>query len=118
MLIGFCAESASIWRVLGWIVYILKIVIPLLLIILGMVDLGKAVVSSDEKAINKAVTTLIKRFIAAVVVFFVPTIVDALFSAFGVMTSNERADYLTCAHCITNPANCDVSKSPLDLSSN
>ena len=99
MLLGFCAETANIWNVVGYIVVVIKIVIPLMLIVLGMVDLGKAVVSSDEKAINKAVSTLIKRFIAAVVVFFVPTIVSALFNALSLI--GNETDYNTCVQCVT-----------------
>ena len=39
---GFCSQTANIWQVLGYVVMIFKIVIPLLLIVFGMVDLGKA----------------------------------------------------------------------------
>ena len=102
LMLDFCRETANIWSLLGQVVLIIKIVIPLMLIILGMVDLGKAVVSSDEKAMNKAVGTLIKRFIAAVVVFFIPTIVSALFSAIGVIGENDKADYQICVQCVTN----------------
>lgn len=102
---NFCAQTANIWQVLGYVVMIFKIVIPLLLIILGMVDLGKAVVSSDDKAINKAVSTLIRRFIAAVVIFFIPTIVSAIFNIIGL-----EADYNTCVQCITHVNSCDTTR--------
>ena len=109
MLLGaadsFCADTANIWNLVGYVVTIFKIVIPLILIVLGMIDLGKAVVSSDEKAINKAVGTLIKRFVAAVVVFFIPTIVNALFGLIGIV-NNDDADYLICVKCVT--ATCDT----------
>ena len=105
MLIGadFCGDTANIWQLVGMIVYILKIVIPLILIILGMLDLGKAVVSSDEKAINKAVGTLVKRFIAAVVIFFVPTIVNGIFTVIGIIGGSSEDDYQKCVKCLTNP---------------
>lgn len=107
MLLGveqnFCGDTSNIWQLLGLVVYIIKIVIPLALIILGMIDLGKAVISSDEKAINKSVGTLIKRFIAAVVVFFIPTIVNAAFGLIGVITDSTKNDYQKCVDCITNP---------------
>lgn len=97
----FCEQTANIWQILGYVVTVFKIVIPLILIILGMVDLGKAVVSSDDKAISKSVSALIKRFIAAIVMFFVPTIVSALFSALtiGDVTSNDAN---ICLQCVTN----------------
>lgn len=101
MLLGtFCSETSNLWQILGYVVLILKIVIPLILIVLGMVDLGKAVVSSDEKAINKAVGTLVKRFIAAVVIFFVPTIVSAIFSTLHLI--NLDGDYNVCLQCVTD----------------
>ena len=63
---GFCANTASIWQLVGVVLLIFKIVIPIILIILGMIDLGKAVISSDEKAIQKSAKTLAFRIIAAV----------------------------------------------------
>lgn len=100
--INFCAQTANIWQVLGYVVMIFKIVIPLLLIIFGMLDLGKAVISSDDKAISKAVSTLVKRFIAAIVVFFIPTIVSALFSAITNIKITEDTDYNICVQCVTD----------------
>ena len=105
---GFCSDTSNIWHVLGYVVTVIKIVIPLILIVLGMVDLGKAVVSSDDKQISKSVTALIKRFIAAVVVFFVPTIVSALFNALAIMNDTEKADYNICVQCVTG-GDCDTT---------
>ena len=42
---NFCQSTANIWIIFGYVVTIFKIVIPLLLIVFGMVDLGKAVIS-------------------------------------------------------------------------
>lgn len=106
---NFCAQTANIWKILGYVVMIIKIVIPLLLIIFGMIDLGKAVVSSDEKAISKSVNQLIRRFIAAIVIFFIPTIVSAIFNAVGIM-GTEQADYNNCVQCVTNVGECDTSQ--------
>lgn len=54
---------------------IVQIGIPLLLIVLATLDLGKAVVSSDDKEVKAAQSRLIKRVIYAVLIFFVVTIV-------------------------------------------
>lgn len=105
----FCSDTARIWGVVGWVVFILKIVIPLALIVLGMVDLGKAVIASDDKAISKSVNQLLHRFIAAVVVFFVPTIVSAIFNAvLGTNIGQEGSGINQCVQCVTNvsSANC------------
>lgn len=112
MLLGaeFCAQSAYLWRILGYIVLILRIAIPLILIVLGMVDLGKAVVASKDDAINKAVSQLIRRFIAAVAVFFVPIIVSALFNVLK-LADITSGDANICFQCVTNVNGdgCDTS---------
>lgn len=107
--IGFCTSTANVWAVVGYIVLIIKIVVPLLLILLGMIDLGKAVISSDEKAIKTSTNMLIKRFIAAVVIFFIPTIVNALFSVLDVM-GDAKNDYNICVKCVTNVTGRDCQK--------
>ena len=54
-----------------------------MLIVMGIVDLGKAVLSSDDKEIKGATSKLVKRAIAAVAVFFVPLIVNLLIGLTG-----------------------------------
>lgn len=57
---------------------IVQIFIPILLIVLGTLDLGKAVISSDDKEVKAAQSRLIKRCIYAAAIFFVTTIVQVL----------------------------------------
>ena len=108
----FCQETATVWQFIGWILFVFKIVIPILLILFGMIDLGKAVVSSDEKAIKTATTTLVKRAIAAVVIFFIPTIVSAIFGIVTGFTGKVKEQYGRCATCVTKPGSCDLSEDP------
>ncbi|MEG0026164.1 MAG: hypothetical protein RR847_02320 [Bacilli bacterium] len=57
------------------IVKVIYIGVPILLILWGMFDLGRAVISSKEEDIKKGQSTFFKRLIAAVIVFFVVSIV-------------------------------------------
>lgn len=102
---AFCSETKDIWQVVGMFLLVFKIVIPLLLIIFGMIDLGKAVISSDEKAVNKAATSLLKRVIAGVCIFFVPTLVSVIFNMVGSFNKELNDDFKVCAGCISSPNN-------------
>lgn len=62
---------------------ILQIGIPIILIVLGTLDLGKAVISSDDKAVKEAQSKLIKRCIYAILVFFIVTLINLLFTMVG-----------------------------------
>ena len=80
---------------------IIQIGIPIILIVMGSVDLGKAVLSSDDKEIKGAVSKLIKRAIAAVAVFFVATIVTVVMGMFTNVTFDDdgkanTTDWGTC----------------------
>lgn len=65
------------------VIPLIQIGVPILLIVLGTIDLGKAVVASKEDEIKNAQKMLVKRAIYAVAVFFVVTIVTLVFSLFA-----------------------------------
>lgn len=101
---GFCAQSANIWQVVGYVLLIFKIVIPILVIILGMIDLGKAVVASKDDEIKKSIKSLMWRAIAAVVIFFVPTLISLIMGLVSNFSaSGAQKDFEICRACITNP---------------
>lgn len=76
------------------IVLIIQIGVPVLLIIFGMFDLGKAVVAQKEDEIKKGQALFFKRLIAAILVFFVVTIVKLV-----VGFAADRADAVDCIDC-------------------
>ena len=78
--INFCTKTKPIWVLVGRILGIFKIVIPLLVIIFGMIDLGKAVVASKDDEIKKAAKSLLFRALAGILIFFIPTIVGFCFT--------------------------------------
>lgn len=61
------------------VIPLIQLGIPIILIILGMLDLGKAVVASKEDEIKAAQKLLIKRAIYAIAIFFVILIVQVVF---------------------------------------
>ena len=107
----FCKETAVIWQFVGYVFFIFKIAIPILLIIFGMIDLGKAVVSSDDKEIKNATTKLAKRAVAAVVIFFIPTLVGFIFSIVAGFNGKVKETYEVCKNCVVDPiGKCEVSE--------
>lgn len=75
---------------------IVQIGIPILLIVMGTIDFGKAVASSDDKNIKEAGNKFLKRCIAAVVVFFVITIVSLLMGMFSKTSLGEQKEWKKC----------------------
>lgn len=57
---------------------VMQIAIPIILLLFGTIDLGKAVMAGEEKEIKAATSTLIKRAIAAVAVFLLFMVVSVV----------------------------------------
>ena len=89
----------------GGVFPIIQIGIPILLILMGSIDLGKAVIASDEKEVKAAQGRLIKRFIYAILVFFIPTLVFAIMDIVS-NSADENSlndnDWRTCWNCVRN----------------
>ena len=80
------------------VITIIKILVPILLIIFGLIDLGKAVAASKEDEIKKGQQTFIKRAITAVLVFFVIQLVQLVVT----FVSGKDADVANCFNCFVN----------------
>ena len=86
---------ASLTDLTSRIYLLLKIATPALLLIIGGFEMVKAMTASDESAIKKAQQKLIKKFVAAAMVFLLMTIVQFLASVLGTDgTTLECVDYI------------------------
>ena len=74
---------AGVADITSKIYFILRIVGPVLLLILGGFDMAKAVASQDESSIEKAKKKLVNKFIAAAAIFFVLTIMEFVVGIFA-----------------------------------
>lgn len=80
------------------IVVVIKVAVPVILIIFGMLDFAKGVMAGKEDEIKKGQQVFIKRIIAAVFVFLVITIVQLVM---GVVSSDDNS-FWNCADQILN----------------
>lgn len=109
--IQFCAKTAIIWQIVGWVLLIFKIVIPIILIIFGVLDMFKSVIASKDDEIKKSAKSLAMRALSAVIIFFIPTLVSLIMGLIvNFRDSGAKADFEVCQKCILDPNDCDTSK--------
>ncbi len=95
----------SIPALTSTVVLFIEIFVPVLLVILGMIDIFKAVIAQKDDDMKKAQGTLIKRFIYAVLVFFVVFLVKFVFSTIddnqnsNKTNSTTSLDTVSCINC-------------------
>lgn len=88
-----CADLLPLIRLIRrGLIPLIEIGIPIILIVLGMLDLGKAVVASKEDEIKKAQQMLIKRAIYAIAIFFVVLIVQVVFGLIATSGDSEATE--------------------------
>lgn len=85
MFLNMCQNSNVLSAILFFknIINIISIVVPIILIIVLAVEIFKMVISSSDDIFKNGFKGIIKKTIAAVCVFFVPTLVNLLLSLLG-----------------------------------
>lgn len=84
-----CGGLGPVVSLIKSVLNIICILIPIALILMGSIDLGKAVLASDDKEIKAATGKLIKRAIAAVVIFLLPFLVNLIMGLVSDVSSGD-----------------------------
>lgn len=98
-----CGGLGPIVNIIKTVINIAHILIPIVLIAYGTLDLGKAVMASDEKKIKEAQGMLIKRCIYGVVVFLIPYLISLVISLVDTAKGADTGDTTSWSACWNNP---------------
>ena len=99
-----CTTMEPVMMVLGYVILGIKIIVPVLLILFGMLDLTKAVMEKDESKIKAAQMLFIKRLIAGILVFLVTTLVTVVLNLFA-----GESSWGGCTKCLDKPSTCSIN---------
>ena len=94
-----CSDNGTmvgVWQAVSAVITVIQIVVPILLILMGSIDMVKAVMAGKDDEIKKAQGTLIKRVIAAIIVFFIPLLVQLMLGLIPVGDSNAGVTFKDC----------------------
>ena len=75
---------------------VIRIGVPLILILVGMFDMGKAITQQKEDEIKKAQSLLVKKAIAAALVFLMLSLVTLVLGAVG----GDDKSNINCINCL------------------
>ena len=102
----FCKQTKELLSFVGYLLLIFKIVIPMIIIVYGMIDFGKAVVAEKDDDIKKSAKSLGRRAIAGIIIFFIPTIVVWVFEQVGTYKTDSQ-NFKQCKACLLSPSSKD-----------
>ncbi len=108
ILSDFCSETKDIWVLVGKIIRIILIVIPIIIVLLGTFDLGKAVMAGEDKEIKDQQKLFIKRLVYGVIIFFIPYLVAGVYSLFNGLSTEggDTSDSNICWECAIKGGKC------------
>ena len=95
MILNICDNPSvlEVIRIINMVILIIKIVVPILLILNGMITLMKTIKVGNEDLLAKAKKQLISNAVAAIVIFLIPTLVNVL-----VRVSDTNNQYKDCLY--------------------
>ena len=103
----FCGSKGvlKVFKTAHIFIIIAKIMVPIILIVVGSISFFNAMMADDAKAIHKATSDLIRNLIIAVVVFFIPTIVNSVMS----LVTKDDSPFSNCKTCLSDTVEkCDI----------
>lgn len=99
--VGILGDNNGIPSLIGDLIHYLyigiKIVVPILLIIFAMLDLGKAITAKKEEDIKKYQGSCIKRVVTGILVFLVLILVEFLLGFVEPETGTSGESPVKCA---------------------
>ena len=94
------AEVLKVIYFVMMLIDIVKIIIPIALIVLGLVEFSKAAISSDEKVQKKSGQLFLKRLLYGILIFAIPWIIEVLMVTLGNLLEDD--DTINFTDCLEN----------------
>lgn len=102
-------DALKIFQIVGYVIVVIKILVPIIIIGRAILELTKVVLTGEEKDMSFAFQTLLKRIVAGVIIFFIPTLLNLLLSI--VDNASETNDgFSTCNVCLFEPNSSECEK--------
>lgn len=96
-----CCNMRPFLNILRYVIIIIQFSVPLLLVILGTIDLFKAITGSDNKTEKTAISSFMKRLIYGVVIFLVPFLVRLVLKLLNdnILNNQTEVDTMSWLSC-------------------
>ncbi len=105
MLLGvdICTETIETWRILGFFIFVLKILVPIIIVIMATKDLFNILLKGDYDSFKGTASKIFRRIVAGIIVFMVPSILFAIINLFVNNDFEELYDFAGCTSCLFSP---------------
>lgn len=99
--VDVCQNTVMGWRVIGFLVLIVRILVPILIIVTSVVPLFNALLKGTADETVKSWKTIGKKLAAGIIVFLIPSLVASAVDLFA--KAAESDDLYICTSCFEEP---------------
>lgn len=100
---GNCHDFAGTIRIGGILLFIVKVMLPIVIMIKATMSFISVVTSGKPDDLKKKFNKLMVSLVAAIIIFFLPTIVYTCFDFIADYNDNITEDSKVCSACIFEP---------------
>lgn len=101
---SYRGKELKIVYIVGVALMVIRIVVPILLIVTGMIGLFQAMIQKDDSLMGKELKKLVPKVIIAIIIFILPSLLALLMKV--VNKSSLWGEY---SKCLSRPFSCGVS---------
>lgn len=109
--LSICAYPGTLrmFKILGILLIILKIVVPLLIMITAIISFVQPIMSGKADDIKAKGLVLVKKLIAGLAIYIIPTILPTMFET--LIPDYDDSDIYACTTCLLDVDNCTIPDS-------
>ena len=98
---NFCEETINTWKLAGTFLRIVKVFVPIIIIVTGIIPFITTVTSGKAEDMFAAAKKLFFKFVAGLIVFLVPTVIPSVIEL--LTEQSEKDSMYKCTACLRNP---------------
>ncbi len=103
-----CENTIRAWKFVGMLLYILKVSVGLIVIVTSTITVGTVVAKGTADSMTKAMIGIAKKIAAAIIVFYIPTVVTVSVNLFA--QTQDNSEFEPCEACIKEPNSSTCTK--------
>lgn len=103
----FCEYGGTrrMFKIIGMAISIIKILVPVILIITGVITLSKTIISGKEDDLKGSFVIFAKKIVAGLIIFAIPSVLDYTFDT---LVGYDDSSFTACSKCMLNPNSCQI----------
>ena len=97
----FCENTVKAWKIVGTLIYIVKIAVPILIMITGIIPFITAITKGTSEELFAAAKKLFFKLLAGLIVFITPGLITNLIDM--LTNKDSSVNINVCTSCVNDP---------------